>query len=152
MPGRRLRPNEAHRHVHHRIAARRSAEDEDALAPGASVRACRECLQRRYDALSWQGPEGAEFCGLGGRRRQGGVGVGAIAVTTPGHIAGRDLFGTDGFADVGKKGDFEVRPNGNAVNLETEMVKSSENQIDYQAVSSLYQKNLDLLKEAIGKK
>jgi len=76
----------------------------------------------------------------------------AVAVTTPGHIAGRDLFGADGFSDTGKKGDFEVRPNGNAVNIETEMVKSSENQIDYQAVSSLYQKNLDMIKEAIGKK
>lgn len=76
----------------------------------------------------------------------------AVATTTPGHIAGRDLFGADGFADTGKKGDFEIRPNGNAVNLETEMVKSSENQIDYQAVSTLYQKNLDMIKEAIGKK
>jgi flagellar basal-body rod protein FlgB len=75
-----------------------------------------------------------------------------VAVTTPGHIAGRDLFGSDGFSDTGKKGDYEVRPNGNAVNLETEMVKSSDNQIDYQAVSSLYQKNLDMIKEAIGKK
>ncbi len=76
----------------------------------------------------------------------------AIAVTTPGHIAGRDIFGSDGFADSGKKGDFEVRPNGNSVNLETEMVKSSDNQINYQAVSTLYQKSLDLLKVAIGKK
>jgi flagellar basal-body rod protein FlgB len=76
----------------------------------------------------------------------------AVAVTTPGHIAGIDLFGADGFAETAKKGDFEVRPNGNAVNLESEMVKASENQIDYQAVSTLYQKNLDLIKEAIGKK
>ncbi len=74
-----------------------------------------------------------------------------IAMTTPGHMAGREVDGADGFS-LGKKGDFEVRPNGNAVDLEGEMVKSSDNQVNFQAVSSLYQKSLDMLKEAIGKK
>ena len=32
------------------------------------------------------------------------------------------------------------------------MVKSSENQVDFQAVSSLYQKGLDVIRTAIGKK
>jgi flagellar basal-body rod protein FlgB len=76
----------------------------------------------------------------------------SIALTEPGHIAGVDAGGKDGFTSKPQKGDFEVRPNGNAVNLEDEMVKTSENQVDFQAVSSLYQKNLDLIKEAIGKK
>jgi flagellar basal-body rod protein FlgB len=46
---------------------------------------------------------------------------------------------------------FETRPAGNAVNLEDEMMKSSANQMDYAAVTSLYSKSLQLLKTAIGK-
>ena len=75
-----------------------------------------------------------------------------VAQTAPGHLAGRDISGSDGFRDKSKKGDFEVRPNGNAVNLEEEMVKSSENQVNFQAVSGLYQKSLDMIRTAIGKK
>ena len=75
-----------------------------------------------------------------------------VAMTASGHIAGTELSSRDGFRDQAKKGDFEVRPNGNAVNLEEEMVKSSENQVDFQAVSSLYQKGLDVIRTAIGKK
>ncbi len=76
----------------------------------------------------------------------------SVAMTEPGHIAGLEMGGKDGFSKKSQKGDFEVRPNGNAVNLEDEMVKTSENQVDFQAVSTLYQKNLDLIKVSIGKK
>lgn len=95
-----------------------------------------------------------DFSALVGSTTLGPVGTKpvAVAVTEPGHIAGFDTSGRDGFSKKAQKGDFEVRPNGNAVSLEDEMVKTSENQIDFQAVSSLYQKNLDLIKEAIGKK
>jgi flagellar basal-body rod protein FlgB len=76
----------------------------------------------------------------------------SVAMTEPGHINGLEMGGKDGFSKKSQKGDFEVRPNGNAVNLEDEMVKTSENQVDFQAVSTLYQKNLDLIKVSIGKK
>jgi flagellar basal-body rod protein FlgB len=46
---------------------------------------------------------------------------------------------------------FETRPAGNAVNLEDEMLKSADNQMDYAAVTSLYSSRLHLLKVAIGK-
>jgi flagellar basal-body rod protein FlgB len=46
---------------------------------------------------------------------------------------------------------FLTRPAGNAVNLEDEMLKTSANQMDYAAVTSLYSKSLHLLKTAIGK-
>jgi flagellar basal-body rod protein FlgB len=46
---------------------------------------------------------------------------------------------------------FQTRPAGNAVNLEDEMLKSSANQMDYAAATSLYSKSLHLLKTAIGK-
>jgi flagellar basal-body rod protein FlgB len=46
---------------------------------------------------------------------------------------------------------FETAPSGNAVNLEDEMTKIAENQMDYQAAISLYQKSRGYLKIAIGK-
>jgi flagellar basal-body rod protein FlgB len=46
---------------------------------------------------------------------------------------------------------FEVRPGGNAVSLEDEMLKIASNQMDYQAASALYSRSLGLVKLAIGK-
>lgn len=71
-----------------------------------------------------------------------------LAVTSPGHIAAQ---GDSRFRSQGK-GDFEVRPSGNAVDLEDQMTKSAENQIDYQTVATLYQQSLGLLRTAIGRK
>lgn len=74
----------------------------------------------------------------------------AVRTTAPGHIQGRPIggaaFKTDG------KTSFEVTPNGNAVNLEEEMMKAADNQMDYQAVSSLYQRGLGVIKTAIGRR
>ena len=47
---------------------------------------------------------------------------------------------------------FETRPSGNAVVLEDEMLKIGQNQSDYQAAASLYQKGIGLLRTAIGRK
>lgn len=58
--------------------------------------------------------------------------------------------GTPSFAD--RKGGFQTRPAGNAVNLEDEMLKVSSNQMDYAAATSLYSRSLGLLKTAIGKR
>ena len=44
-----------------------------------------------------------------------------------------------------------MRPTGNSVNLEQEMMKVAANQMDYQAVTALYTRSLSLLKTAIGK-
>jgi flagellar basal-body rod protein FlgB len=49
------------------------------------------------------------------------------------------------------KGGFETRPAGNSVNLEDEMLKLSQNQMDYEAVTGLYSRSLHILKTAIGK-
>ncbi len=51
-----------------------------------------------------------------------------------------------------RKGGYETRPAGNAVNLEDEMLKVSQNQMDYAAATSLYSRSLNLLKTAIGKR
>lgn len=73
----------------------------------------------------------------------------AMTRTNPQHIA----FASGGgdFA-VDKKGPFEVRPAGNAVDLEEEMTKIASNQMDYQAATSLYSRSLGLLKTAMGKR
>ena len=46
---------------------------------------------------------------------------------------------------------FETSPSGNAVNLEDEMLKVSQNQSDFQFAASLYQKSLQMLRIAAGK-
>ena len=50
------------------------------------------------------------------------------------------------------KGGLETRPSGNAVSLDEEMLKVAQNQMDYQAATSLYTRSLGLLKTAIGKR
>jgi flagellar basal-body rod protein FlgB len=68
--------------------------------------------------------------------------------TSTSHIADA---GTDPTFDQNRRAGFMTRPAGNAVNLEDEMLKTSANQMDYAAVTSLYSKSLHLLKTAIGK-
>ena len=72
-----------------------------------------------------------------------------MARTNPSHIA---VSGGGTTFDVNRKTDFETRPSGNAVNLDDEMMKAASNQMDYQAVTSLYTRGLGLLKTAIGKR
>lgn len=46
---------------------------------------------------------------------------------------------------------FEVTPSGNGVTLEDQMMKVSANDMDYQAVTTLYTRSMRLLKIAIGR-
>jgi flagellar basal-body rod protein FlgB len=71
-----------------------------------------------------------------------------LATTELGHIAGTDSV--DSFRAQRANG-YEIRPTGNAVNLEEEMMKVAANQMDYQAAASLYTRSLSLLKTALGK-
>jgi flagellar basal-body rod protein FlgB len=71
-----------------------------------------------------------------------------LAQTSVGHMG---LSGQRGGFDGTKAPRFEVTPNGNAVNLEDEMLKVAQNQSDYQLAASLYSKGLGLMKIAIGK-
>ncbi|MBR0690519.1 flagellar basal body rod protein FlgB [Bradyrhizobium manausense] len=72
----------------------------------------------------------------------------AMTVTSASHMT---ASGAASIFDQNKNAGFETRPAGNAVNLEDEMMKSANNQMDYAAVTSLYSKSLHLLKTAIGK-
>ncbi|AIQ90406.1 MULTISPECIES: flagellar basal body rod protein FlgB [Methylobacterium] len=71
-----------------------------------------------------------------------------LTLTSPGHMA---PAGQTVGADSKRAKGFEVRPSGNGVNLEDEMMKAGENQSDYQLAASLYQHSLTTLKIAIGK-
>ena len=46
--------------------------------------------------------------------------------------------------------DFETSPSGNSVALEEQMMKVAQNQMDYQAATTLYSKSIGLLRMAIG--
>jgi flagellar basal-body rod protein FlgB len=56
----------------------------------------------------------------------------------------------DAAGEAQQQANFEVTPEGNGVTLEDEMMKVTSNQMDYEAVSTLYTKSLGLLRTAIG--
>ena len=72
----------------------------------------------------------------------------SLATTEPGHISGGG--GDPQFAND-TSGRYEVRPRGNSVTHEDEMMKVASNQMDFEAVASLYTRSLALIKLAIGK-
>ncbi len=73
----------------------------------------------------------------------------ALDRTETGHIAG--LGGAASPFRVQNDSKYETHPTGNAVNLEQEMMKVAANQMDYQAVTALYARSLNLIKTALGK-
>jgi flagellar basal-body rod protein FlgB len=70
--------------------------------------------------------------------------------TEPAHIAA-STSGSTRFQSS-RMGGYDVRPTGNAVNLEDEMMKVANNQVDYQMATSIYSRSLGLLKTAVGKR
>jgi len=73
----------------------------------------------------------------------------ALARTDPMHIGAVGGGGSQ-FAQEGDL-HYEVRPRGNSVSHEDEMLKLASNQMDYDAVTSLYTHSIALIKTAIGK-
>ena len=74
----------------------------------------------------------------------------SLSQTEPGHIGGMSLSGS-GFKTESRE-NFEIRPTGNAVSIEDEMMKVAANQMDYAAVTALYTRSLNLMKTALGKR
>ena len=74
----------------------------------------------------------------------------ALTRTADSHLAGVGLSQSP-YRSANAR-DFEVRPTGNAVNLEDEMMKVAANQMDYQAATALYTRSLGLIKTALGKR
>ncbi|HEX2652154.1 MAG TPA: flagellar basal body rod protein FlgB [Xanthobacteraceae bacterium] len=71
-----------------------------------------------------------------------------LARTDPAHLVGT---GGDGSFGRGRQGGYEIRPTGNAVTLEDQMMSIASNQMDYSAVATLYSRGLGLIKTALGK-
>lgn len=71
-----------------------------------------------------------------------------MARTDAGHIGG---FSGDSQFTEDKDPHYEVRPRGNGVSHEDEMLKLAGNQMDYDAAASLYTHSLALIKTAIGR-
>jgi flagellar basal-body rod protein FlgB len=72
----------------------------------------------------------------------------SLSQTESGHFAGT---GGDGSPFRSERSHYEVKPSGNSVSIEDEMMKVAANQMDYQAVAALYTRSLNLLKTALGK-
>ena len=74
----------------------------------------------------------------------------ALARTDSGHIPAIGQSSSSFRTET--KGSHEIRPTGNAVNLEDEMIKVASNQMDYQAATALYSRSLNLIKVGLGKR
>ena len=73
----------------------------------------------------------------------------ALDSTNPLHITAPASSGSAFAAD--SSGRYQIRPRGNTVTHEDEMLKVASNQMDYEAVTSLYTRSLALIKIAIGR-
>ena len=73
-----------------------------------------------------------------------------LARTSPTHL-GSSAAAASQF-QLDRRGDFDVRPTGNGVNLEDEMLKVASNAMDYQAATALYTRGLGLIKTALGRR
>jgi len=74
----------------------------------------------------------------------------SLTRTEGGHIAGTAVSSPDFRSQT--QGGYEIRPTGNAVSLEDEMMKVAANQMDFQAATALYTHSLNLIKTALGKR
>ena len=74
----------------------------------------------------------------------------ALARTSTSHIG--SSAAASGSFQFDRRGDFDVRPAGNAVTLEEEMLKVASNAMDYQAATALYSRGLALIKTALSKR
>ena len=74
----------------------------------------------------------------------------SLSQSNPLHFA--SVGGGDGRFQTERDSKSDVRPAGNSVNLEDEMMKVAQNQMDYQAATMLYSRSLNLLKTALGKR
>jgi flagellar basal-body rod protein FlgB len=74
-----------------------------------------------------------------------------LARTSAAHIGDLAGAGSSNFPQE-RRGLYAVRPTGNAVSLEDEMLKVASNAMDYQTAASLYSRSLGLIKLAISRR
>lgn len=69
--------------------------------------------------------------------------------TNPNHLVAQSR-GDNGFGLTDAQ-TFEITPEGNGVTLEDEMMKVTANQMDYQAITTLYTRSIKLIRTALGR-
>lgn len=74
-----------------------------------------------------------------------------LARTNPAHMTGKGGANGNNYKVNTLKDSYETNPDGNKVALDEEVQKMSFNQADYQQMTTLYRKTLDLYKTAIGR-
>ncbi|WP_415716146.1 flagellar basal body rod protein FlgB [Roseibium sp.] len=99
------------------------------------------------DTPDYQAREVKEFSFEDHLKRQG-YGL-STHVTKVGHISG-SISGS-AKAKIEEVDSFEVTPSGNSVNLEEQMMKITENQMDFQAATTLYTKGLGIVRTALSR-
>jgi len=72
-----------------------------------------------------------------------------LATTNPGHIARQSTEVRTAAHGIGRRTSNEVSPSGNDVNLEDQISKVTETQMDYQMTANLYRKHLGMLKSVL---
>ncbi len=73
------------------------------------------------------------------------------SVTNSRHIAAGPQRTGDPAMEASAPG-FETTPDGNGVVLEEQMMKLTDNQLDYEIATTLYQRGLGLIRTAIGRR
>lgn len=92
-----------------------------------------------------------DFFRMAASVEQGAHGSVSMISTSPMHLSGHVISTADP-VKAKKSTGYEVQPDGNAVSLEEQMMKVTDNQMDFQMATTLYQRSLGLIKTAIGKK
>lgn len=73
-----------------------------------------------------------------------------LATTNPGHIPSKIQQSAFGAAKETKK-NYEISPTGNSVVLEEQLIKVAETAGDHRLATSLYRKNLNMFRIALGR-
>jgi flagellar basal-body rod protein FlgB len=74
----------------------------------------------------------------------------ATAATQPMHLV-KSGIARQSIKNVPERKPFEVAPAGNGVVLEEQVTKATETAIEYQHITNLYRKSVNLLRTAIGR-
>jgi flagellar basal-body rod protein FlgB len=71
--------------------------------------------------------------------------------TEPLHMAGTVVRRAAPFGADEQRKRYEMAPDGNSVVIEEQVIKVAETQMDYQLITNLYRKHVDMIKTAIGR-
>jgi flagellar basal-body rod protein FlgB len=78
------------------------------------------------------------------------ISAGQLATTDPKHIGLNSALSSPGKTLVKEqKKTYDVAPDGNAVDLEEQLLKMNQNYTDHRLTTTIYQKNIDMLKSSM---